>query len=291
MHKKTFKAQVVPSPEILPLFDPNIQNNDFIQTVGNSQQDDSSSKSISQEALIEAVVAAHLRQVKTNKKIPRSKVQFSPEKSNVHQKTPSRKKRKVLNSSSSSENTAVASSDEDQDEQTNEMRSKVKEILGTDPMVKQVSRKIPHNFNPNDGLQPPSQMFSKKISDLINAIKLDTPASKKKSKAKKSKHSKSKGRRKDSSSDSDSTSSSSTSSSDSSDSASNLRQYYQKLKKKGKLTSGRYRRGLPVVKGEEWPHEMINHALAGKAYTCEDLTAPVFVAGILNQIIESPKKS
>ena len=34
---------------------------------------------------------------------------------------------------------------------------------------------------------------------------------------------------------------------------------------------------------------MINHALAGKSFSCNDLTAPAFIAGLLNQIIVSPE--
>ena len=53
------------------------------------------------------------------------------------------------------------------------MRSKIKAILGTDPMNKHVFKKPPHNFDPRDGLQPPSEIYAKKISDLINAINYD----------------------------------------------------------------------------------------------------------------------
>ena len=80
--------------------------------------------------------------------------------------------------------------------------------------------------------------------------------------------------------------SSSTSSSD--DSPGKLRRELKRLRKKGKLKSGRHRKGLAVIRNEEWPHDGVNAKLAGKHFkTVEALTPMAFVAGILNPILES----
>ena len=93
------------------------------------------------------------------------------------------------------------------------------------------------------------------------------------------------------SSDSSSSSSSdtSTSSSSSSDeSPSKLRKKLKKLQKKGKLKSGRHRKGLAVIRNEIWPHDGINARLAGKTFqTVESLTQMAFVGGILNPLLDS----
>ena len=88
LNKKTFKALLVPSPD-LPLANPNdLQNEDNTQNEQNPpnnvfdlNNEDSSSISINQEAIIQALIAANRQQQsKTNKKLPRSKVRFSPPK-------------------------------------------------------------------------------------------------------------------------------------------------------------------------------------------------------------------
>ena len=78
---------------------------------------------------------------------------------------------------------------------------------------------------------------------------------------------------------------SSTSSSD--DSPTKLRRQLKRLRKKGKLRSGRHRMGLAVIRHEDWPYDGINNKLAGKHFkTVESLTPMAFVAGILNPILE-----
>ena len=94
-----------------------------------------------------------------------------------------------------------------------------------------------------------------------------------------------------SSNSSDSTSSSSssiTSTSSSDESPSRLRKKLKKLQKKGKLRSGRHRKGLAVIRNEIWPHDGINARLAGKNFpTVESLLQMAFVGGILNPILDS----
>ena len=58
--------------------------------------------------------------------------------------------------------------------------------------------------------------------------------------------------------------SSSTSSSE--DSPGKLRRELKRLRKKGKLKSGRHRKGLAVIRNEEWPHDGVNAKLAGKHF-------------------------
>ena len=102
LNKKTFKALLVPSPD-LPLANPNnLQNEDNTQNEQNPpnnvfdlNNEDSSSISINQEAIIQALIAANRQQQsKTNKKLPRSKVRFSPQKYKLQKKTSMRKQRR-----------------------------------------------------------------------------------------------------------------------------------------------------------------------------------------------------
>ena len=76
-------------------------------------------------------------------------------------------------------------------------------------------------------------------------------------------------------------------SSTSEDSEADLRKELKKLRKKGKLKSGRVRSGLPVVRDQDWPHESINVVLAGRKFEANNLTENSFVAGILNSISQS----
>ena len=100
---------------------------------------------------------------------------------------------------------------------------------------------------------------------------------------------KKKKKRYSSSDSSDSSDDSSTSSSSSSDeSPTKIRRKLKKLQKKGKLKSGRHRKGLAVIRNEIWPHDGVNARLAGKTFpTVESLTGMAFVAGILNPILDS----
>ena len=255
-----------------------------------------------QSALLEALLATHLKnqnpKPKKKTKLSRKNVRFSPTKKSRKLKF-KKSSKKVSRQSSQSEQSSscqtISSDDREDDLQTKEMRSTIRSILQKDP-VSRASASQPQqsiSFDPKEGLPLPSEVFASKIASLLNNVNTGADQSKpnsgKLSKKKKSKGKKSRRRKSSSSSDSSSSTATSSSSSSSADSARNLRTYYEKLKKKGKLTSGRFRKGLPVVRGEEWPHEMINHALAGKSFSCDDLTAPAFIAGLLNQVIVSPE--
>ena len=255
-----------------------------------------------QSALLEALLATHLKnqnpKPKKKTKLSRKNVRFSPTKKSRKLKF-KKSSKKVSRQSSQSEQSSscqtISSDDREDDLQTKEMRSTIRSILQKDP-VSRASASQPQqsiSFDPKEGLPLPSEVFASKIASLLNNVNTGADQSKpnsgKLSKKKKSKGKKSRRRKSSSSSDSSSSTATSSSSSSSADSARNLRTYYEKLKKKGKLTSGRFRKGLPVVRGEEWPHEMINHALAGKSFSCDDLTAPAFIAGLLNQVIVLPE--
>ena len=185
---------------------------------------------------------------------------------------------------------------------------RVKNILAQEPIAAG-STVNPKNkpFDPYSGMpSKPSKVLKDKAKNLLKSVQISSsdeeqdPSSDKiaallnivlKNQKKHLKKKKKKKRSYSSSNSSDltsSSSSSSTSTSSSDESPSRLRKKLKKLQKKGKLRSGRHRKGLAVIRNEIWPHDGINARLAGKNFpTVESLSQMAFIGGILNPILDS----
>lgn len=181
-------------------------------------------------------------------------------------KNSSKGKKKSKRSKSSS----VSSDDSAGGDLERDLLSKVNNILSKEPIAAASKSKTAGgtSFDP--------QQISALLKHLLKEQK-----KKKKQKRKK--------KRRYSSTGSSTTSDSSSSTTSSSDqSPSKTRRELKRLQKKGKLKSGRHRKGLAVFRNEMWPHDGVNARLAGKQYpTVESLSSLAFVAGILNPVFDS----
>ena len=216
-----------------------------------------------------------------------------------------KKSKKSRSSSVSSEDSAGLDLDDD-------LLSKVSSILSKEPIAAAAKSKpttAGSSFDPYLGIpQKPSRVLKQRTKNLIKTVHLASSSEEsskeedkhisallkriiidqKKKKKQKSKKKKRRYSSTDSSSSSDTSSSSSSTSSSSDQSPSKARRELKRLQKKGKLKSGRHRKGLAVIRNEIWPHDGINARLAGKQYpTIESLSPLAFLAGILNPILDS----
>ena len=226
---------------------------------------------------------------------PRSK-----QKRHQRMKMGSKQKRKTKKHSTSSESDTSQSGDVDQN-----LMEKVKNILSQEPIAAgSVTGTKGKSFDPYSGMpSKPSKVLKDKIRNLLRTIQISSSDEEKQQDPDKiasllnivlknqKKHMKKKKKKHYSSSDSSEASSddsSTTLSSSSDESPSKMRRKLKKLQKKGKLKSGRHRKGLAVIRNEIWPHDGVNARLAGKNFpTVESLTPMGFVAGILNTILDS----
>ena len=255
---------------------------------------------ISEEAI--RSITEILRTKPTRKQVS---LNISPKNKKRHKKMKSgskfmRKTKKHSTSSDSDSSSPLGTNGDDN------LIEQVKNILAKDPIASgSTLNNAGKPFDSYSGLPAkPSKMHKERTKKLIKNIQLSSTEdeiqsdSEKiakilktiwKSKPKKQKKKKKK-RVSSSSSDSDSTTTTtdSLSSSSSEDSPTKVRRKLKKLQKKGKLRSGRDRKGLAVIRNETWPHDGINARLAGKSFpTVDSLTEMAFVAGIINPLLES----
>ena len=227
-------------------------------------------------------------------------------------KTGSKHMRKQKKHSTSSDSNSAPASDDDLNLDENLLK-KVKTILAKEPIAaaSTTTASKGNAFDPYTGLPSKPTKVNKvraknlkktihistsdeeqnsgvdKVTALLNIL-MKTNSGIQKKQRKKSK----KKRRNYSSESTDSSTSSSTetssTSSSSDESPTKMRRKLKKLQKKGKLKSGRHRKGLAVIRNEMWPHDGINARLAGKTFqTVESLTQMAFVGGILNPLLDS----
>lgn len=266
---------------------------------------------------IETITKA-LKKNKTKRKQVRLAVSPKSKKQKMKSGSAKRRKARKLNSDDSldlnSDSEAFLPGTSSKD-----ILQQVQKILSKEPIAA-ASMSKSRGFDPAADIpKKPSRVIKDKAKKLLEVVNLESSEeendeaaqvsrliaqlkkSRKKSKPKKSKK---KRRYSSSTSDSEDSTDSDTSSDDSrkrrksrkhfsstsssEDSPGKLRRELKRLRKKGKLKSGRHRKGLAVIRNEEWPHDGVNAKLAGKHFkTVEALTPMAFVAGILNPILES----
>ena len=236
---------------------------------------------------------------------------------NVSPKTKKKRHTKMKNSSKGkkkskrSKSSSVSSEDSAGGDLERDLLSKVNNILSKEPIAAASKSKTAGgtSFDPYLGLpQKPSKVLKQRTKNLIKSVHLSSSSEdssgqddkqisallkhllKDQKKKKKQKNKKKKRRyfSTGSSNTSDSSSSSSSTTSSIDQSPSRARRELKRLQKKGKLKSGRHRKGLAVIRNEMWPHDGVNARLAGKQYpTVESLSPLAFVAGILNPVCDS----
>ena len=281
-----------------------------------SQDPRSQSGLISKEVSAEAVrtIAEMLKQ---NPRRMRKHVSLniSPrnkQKRHQRMKTGSKSMRKQKKHSTSSDSDSAPASDDDLNLDENLLK-KVKNILAKEPIAaaSTTTASKGNAFDPYAGLpSKPTRVNKVRAKNLIKTVHISTSDEDKNngsdkiaallnilmktnSGIQKKQRKKSKKKRRNYSSESTDSSTSSSSDTSSTSSSSDqsptkMRRKLKKLQKKGKLKSGRHRKGLAVIRNEMWPHDGINARLAGKTFqTVESLTQMAFVGGILNPLLDS----
>ena len=281
---------------------PDEENEEFSPPAFDENQTDSNMEltTLSKDAI--RSIAEMLKQ-NQNPKRKQVTLNISPrgkQKRHQRMKTGSKQKRKTKRHSTSSESDTSHGGHDDQD-----VLDRVKNILSQEPIaVGAATASKGKSFDPHAGMpSKPSKVLKEKTKNLLKTIQISSSDDQQdpdqitsllnmvlKNQKKHQKKKKSKKNKYSSSSDSSDSSSSDSlnNSSTSDDSPSKMRRKLKKLQKKGKLRSGRHRKGLAVIRNEIWPHDGINARLAGKNFpTIESLTPMAFVAGILNSILDS----
>ena len=261
--------------------------------------DSSFAPNLSQDAI--RSISEMLKQIPKRKQVTLNISPRNKQKRHQKMKNASKSKRKPKKLSTSSDSD-FSSPNHDIDEN---LLNRVKNILAQEPIAaaSQTNGKT-KAFDPYSGIpSKPSKVLKDKTRNLLKTIQISSYEEEQHDSRDRiatlldivlknqKKHSKKKKKKRSISSfdSSDSSSSESSSSSSSSDeSPSKIRRKLKKLQKKGKLKSGRHRKGLAVIRNEIWPHDGINARLAGKSFpTVESLSQMAFIAGILNPILDS----
>ena len=266
---------------------------------GESTNDSAGGQNLSKDAIRSITEMLKQNQIPKRKQITLNISPRSKQKRHQRMKMGSKHKRKTKKHSTSSESDTSHDAGIDKN-----LLLKVKSILSQEPIAAgSMTSTKSKPFDPYSGIpSKPSKVLKDKTRNLLKTIQISSSDEDKRQdpdniKAllnmvlKNQKMQKKKKKKRYSSSDSsDSSDDSSTSSSSSSSDASptKIRRKLKKLQKKGKLKSGRHRKGLAVIRNEIWPHDGVNARLAGKTFpNVESLTIPAFVAGILNPILDS----